>query len=236
MFKRVLLGSTLLSLLLAVVPAEAQSGYRGAGGNNQLRARIGNFEPDGESEYWEDKFFDFTGSTESFEDVVVGIDFIHSLGPRFGVMLSGSGYETDTRQAYRDFEDFDGRDISHRTTFELATASIGLVWQFAGRNASIQPYVGAGGSYYDWTLEESGDFIDFDTRDLIVFTDTFFDDGTAFGSYFLAGLNIPLGDTISVFAEGRWESASDDLSDDFEGLGEIDLGGTQISAGLAWHF
>ena len=63
MLKRSLLVSTVLGLLLAAAPTFAQGGnYRPAGGDNQLRVRIGNFEPDGESEYWDSTFFDFTGS------------------------------------------------------------------------------------------------------------------------------------------------------------------------------
>ena len=99
----------------------------------------------------------------------------------------------------------------------------------------MRPYIGGGGGFYDWTLEESGDFIDFDGG-ATIFTDTFFTDGTAFGTYFLAGLDIPLGNTWSIFAEGRWDSADDDLTGDFEGLGEIDLAGRQVAAGFAWRF
>jgi hypothetical protein len=45
-----------------------------------------------------------------------------------------------------------------------------------------------------------------------------------------------LGDTFAFFAEGRWDSAEDELTDDFEGLGDIDLAGQQISAGVSWRF
>ena len=236
MLKNVGLGLLGLALLLSAVPAMAQGGnYRQAGGDNQFRFRVGTFEPDGESTYWEDSFFDFTGSPSSFEDSIGGLDFIRWVGPRLGVMLSGNGFETEAVQAYRDFEDQAGRDIRHVTRFEVASATFGLIYRFGGRDAAIRPYVGAGGGFYDWTLEESGDFIDFDAGG-VIFSDTFFTDGTAFGTYFLAGLELPLGDTWSVFAEGRWDSADDDLTDDFEGLGEIDLAGRQIAGGFAWRF
>jgi hypothetical protein len=215
----------------------AQGGnYRPAGGDNELRFRAGSFEPDGESEYWDSTFFDFTGSPSSFEDVIVGMDYIHWLGPRLGLIASANGFETDTVQAYRDFEDASGRDIRHTTSFEVSSGTVGLILRFAGRKAAIQPYIGGGGGFYDWTLEESGDFIDFGGPDLLIFSDTFLADGTTFGTFFLAGLNIPVGDSWSVFAEARWDSADDELTDDFSGLGDIDLAGRQLAAGLAFRF
>ena len=236
MLKKSLLGIVALTLVVAAAPVMAQGGsYRHAGGENQLRFRVGNFEPDAQSSYWNDTFFDFTGSPSSFEDTVGGIDFVRWVGPRLGVMLSGNGYSSEAVQAYRDFEDQAGRDIRHTTTFEVASATVGLIYRFGGRDAPLRPYVGAGGGFYDWSLEESGDVIDFAGGD-IIFSDTFLTDGTAFGTYFLAGLDIPLGETWSVFAEGRWDAAEDDLAGDFEGLGVIDLAGNQIAAGFAWRF
>ncbi len=236
MSKRHLFAIAVLSFLLAAGPALAQANYRRASNDNEVRFRVGQFEPDGNSAYWDDTFFDFTGSTTSFEDAIAGFDFIHRVGPRWGIQFSGSGYEADAVQAYRDFEDAAGFDIRHTTTLEISSGSVGLILLLTANSSPIQPYVGFGGGFYDWTLVESGDFIDFGSADLFIFSDTFAADGTAFGTYFQAGLNIPLGDTFSFFAEGRWDSVEDELSSDFEGLGDIDLGGRQISAGLGWRF
>ena len=40
----------------------------------------------------------------------------------------------------------------------------------------------------------------------------------------------------TVFAEGRWDRADDELGGDFEDLGTIDLSGRRVFGGLAWHF
>jgi opacity protein-like surface antigen len=236
MLKRILLGSLAFGLVVAAAPASAQGGnYRQATDSGpELRVRVGNFAPDGESEYWDETFFDFTGSPDTFEDVVLGLDFILPLGPRLGLIFSGNGYSTTAGQAYRDFEDASGSDIRHDTTLEVASGTVGLVYRFAGDRAVVQPYVGAGGGFYNWSLEESGDFIDFD--DLSIFSDTFFTDGTAFGTYALLGLNVPVSDNIAVFAEGRWDSADDELDGDFDGLGSIDLAGRQLAAGLSFRW
>jgi hypothetical protein len=236
MWKRILLGAAALSLLATVTPVSAQGGqYRQAdSGGSEVRVRLGNFEPDAESEYWDDTFFDFTGSPESFEDVVVGIDYIHPLGPRLGLIVSGNGYSTRVDQAYRDFEDAAGFDIRHDTSLDIASATVGLLYRFTGSRAVVQPYVGAGGGFYDWSLEEQGDFINF--NNLSIFSDHFVTDGTAFGTFFLLGLNVPITDSFAIFAEGRWDSADDELEDDFDDLGSIDLAGRQLAAGLSWRW
>ncbi len=223
------------ALTVSAAPATAQGSYRTYGGDSEFRFRVGTFEPDGESEYWDDTFFDFTGSTESFEDTIAGVDYVHRLGRRVGVMASINAFEADARQAYRDFVDADGRDIRHTTFFEVTSATLGLLFHLTGPEATLQPYLGGGGGFYSWTLEESGDFIDFAGGNEI-FTDTFLAEGDAFGTYFVAGLSVPVGESFTLFAEGRWDSADDELADDFEGLGTLDLAGRQIAAGLSWRF
>ena len=46
---------------------------------------------------------------------------------------------------------------------------------------------------------------------------------------------VPLGDSFSLFAESRWTELDDDLSGDFEGLGNLDLGGNTIAFGAGWR-
>ena len=100
------------------------------------------------------------------------------------------------------------------------------------RNATISPYLGIGGGYYDWTLTEDGEFIDF--ADLSIFADRFVDSGDTFGWFWVAGVEVPLGANWRVFAEGRWTDMDDDLSGDFEGLGTLDLGGRTIAFGAGF--
>ena len=43
-------------------------------------------------------------------------------------------------------------------------------------------------------------------------------------------------DQFSVLTEARWQSADDELSDDFQGLGRLDLSGWDVRAGMTWRF
>ena len=228
----------LLGLLAAVAPAWGQSyGRRGAGvaeRDGAFRIRFGDFRPEGDSEYWDDKELDFTGTASDLENGLFGADYLFSLGRRTGLLFSGSVYEGDTTQSYRDFVDNFGDRIRHDTTLGIATATLGVVFQFAPE-AQISPYIGAGGGAYFWRLREEGDFIDFGPNPDEVFSATLESDGVAFGYYWLAGVEAPLTQRISLYAEGRWSRAEDELSGDFEGFGDIDLSGREYSVGLSWN-
>ena len=49
-------------------------------------------------------------------------------------------------------------------------------------------------------------------------------------------MEIPLSNGLSIFAEGRWLRADDELDEDFEDFGTLDLSGRDMRAGIAWRF
>lgn len=235
---RILWTLALLSLL-ATSPgwASSQGSSRGHWGETQAwRLQIGVLEPRGESTYWDDLSFDFTGNADNFDDALVGIEYTRFLGDRLGVVASASTFEGSSELSYRDFVDEFGNDIFHSTNLDMATFNIGLLFHLARRDSAIVPYVGAGGGLYAWRLEEFGDFIDFSLAAPEVFYDVFEDEGATLGYYLQAGLEVPVARSVSVFAEGRWQRADATLEGDFAGLGELDLSGRTLSAGLSWSF
>jgi opacity protein-like surface antigen len=102
-----------------------------------------------------------------------------------------------------------------------------------GRNATVQPYIGAGIAAINWHYSETGDFIDFDGN---IFRDSFKASGTEVGPVILGGIRFPVADAWLVGGEFRWHSAKGDTGGIDEGfLGEtIDLGGW--STNFALHF
>jgi opacity protein-like surface antigen len=235
---RVIIALTML--LLAALPALAQRGRHGGRRyyperEGAFRIHLGAFQPEGDSEYWNEKEEDFTGSVDDLENASFGIDYLLPLTNRLSLMFSGSVFEGDTTNAYRDFEDNFGDRIRHDTTLGIASGTIGPVLHLTGPDSAIQPYIGAGVGAFAWELEESGDFIDFDSPSQPIFSADLRSEGVTFGYYWLAGLEAPITPRLSIFAEGRWTRVEDDLSDDFEGFGKIDLGGREFAAGLSWN-
>jgi opacity protein-like surface antigen len=226
----------LLGLLVAAMPAWCQYHTRPVyEREGEFRLRVGAFRPEGDSEYWTDKQQDFTGDPSDLENAVGGIDYLLGLNNQLSLMFSGSYFEGDTTQSYRDFDDNFGDRIRHDTTLGIGSLTAGLLVHLTGPDAPVSPYLGGGGGAYFWRLEENGDFIDFN-RNNEIFNASLESTGTAFGYYLVAGLEAPISRNLSVFAEGRWTQAEDDLSEDFEGFGKLDLSGREVSAGLAWSF
>jgi hypothetical protein len=217
-------------LLLAAAPAAAA--------DQAFRLRLGLFTPDGGGEFFDELEQDFTGSADDLEDVVGGIDYQHRLGRgNLSMLISADLYEGQMDSSYRDFVDNFGDEIAHSTTLEVVQVTAGIKVDLAPEHAPVVPYVGVGGGVYNYRYEESGDFIDFSTPDDEVFSATLSTEGAVLGWYAMAGLEVPLGPYFSVFAEGRWDNAEeDDLGDDFDGLGTLDLSGRRIMGGLSWQF
>lgn len=234
--RALLLVALAASLVAVAAPAAAQGRHHRYGGDHQLRVWLGLFEPQADSAYWDENFDVFTGDQGDFEDVQFGVDYKLPLSERFGILFSGSIYESQADLDYRDFVDGFGDPIVHTTTFDVATATAALVLDLAPDGAAVVPYLGAGGGFYAWSLEESGDFIDFFPVDPEIFSATFDDDGAVLGWFALAGVEFPLGPQWSFFVEGRWHEVDDELSGDFDDLGDIDLGGRTLAGGFAWRF
>lgn len=241
-FRHTLRPAVVFVLLLTVaLPALAQYG-RGPSRANEFRFRFGLFEPDGDSEYWQFGEVNapgatvFTGDASDFEDLIGGIEYVRYMGPRLGFVLGLSGWEGQEDQAYLFFEDQFGGDIVHTTTVDVSALTAGFLFNLGNRNNRIVPYLGAGAGFYIWNLEEAGDFIDFGVFPLEIFTTRFEDDGEAFGWYWNAGVRIGITRNWSFLAEYRQHDADDSLSGDFEGFGDLDLSGTEMSGGFAWTF
>jgi opacity protein-like surface antigen len=219
-------------LLLAVTPAWAQQRRGFYERDGAFRIHLGDFQPEGDSEYWNDKELQFTGGADDLENASFGIDYLLPLNRNLSLQFAGTAYEGDTTQAYRGFVDNFGDRIRHDTTLGIASATVGVVVHPFGSDAPVSPYIGAGGGSYFWSLEEEGDFID---RNDDIFFAKLKDDGVAFGYYYLVGIEAPITRRVSIFGEGRWSQAEDDLSDDFEGFGKLDLSGRTFLVGLSWN-
>jgi opacity protein-like surface antigen len=223
---------TAVAFGLATVALPASAQHRD---DHEFRLRAGLFEPEGDSDYWDDNVEQYIEEVADYEGPAFGLDYRLGLGGRLGLLFSVDGTEAENTRAYRDFVDERGRDIVNTATLEVTSATVGLMVYLAPTHSPVQPYVGVGGGIYGYTLSEEGEFVDFSDDDAI-FDDFFETDGTTLGYYFLAGLDIPVGNQFSLFAEGRWHRAEDDLDGDFDGFGDLDLSSRSITGGVSFKF
>lgn len=229
------------ALVLVIAIASLWSVSAGAQGNWQpgdfgsWRFYLGTFDPNGDSQFWDDYFLDFTGSPSSFNDLVFGTDYLWCTSRSGGVLFGISFYEGKSTLAYRDWVDADGLDIGHTTTLGLSDLTAAYVLR-SGRS-SVRPYVGAGGGLLWWRFREEGYFIDFaDADNLPIFFADYRADGVTWELFALAGVDFRLSHRWSLFFEGRYRWSEDELNKDFVGFGTIDLSGAQLVGGFSYNF
>ena len=245
---RILLG--LVGLIVAVAPALAQPYppppppgpgpgpyYQRVGSGDrfgEFRLWVGGFQPEAHGDYWNDNFINFTGGRGDLRDAIFGGDFIYHFDRYNAMMFSLSYYSTSNDQAYRNFLDQNNNQIQHATDFSVGSGSLAYVLFPAGTHTPVIPYLGGGVGFYAWRLREAGDFIDFSNNDN-VFGAINSDSGTAFGYFFVAGLEVPVTRYMAFLVDGRYTVAHDTLGGDLAGLGRLDLSGGQVAGGLAFH-
>jgi hypothetical protein len=144
----------------------------------------------------------------------------------------GIGYYAKTRDSfYTDFEDLDGTDIEQSTRLRIVPVSVTVRAFPIGRTTPVQPYVGGGVNFYRWQYSEFGEFIDFSDNTLPIFEDTFTDDGSAVGATILGGVRVPIGRTLNIGGEVRWQGGSADLDPALNFAGDkLDLSGVTLAA------
>lgn len=211
-------------------PRSAEPGYAGME-RGEFRLKLGLFDPRGDSNFWDDNKDIFTGDVKDLQDALFGADVLWTINPNLSLMFEGEYFDGSTTQFYRDPS---LSDLGHESSLSLTPLKVGVVVYPVGRRAPVVPYLGAGGGLYWWRYREAGQFFNFDTSE--VTSQTYGADGVVAGYFLLAGLDIPVRPYWSFFVEGQWQQLHATLNGDFAGFGDLDLSGTELSAGFAWRF
>jgi opacity protein-like surface antigen len=233
-------GAVLLAALLAPQPASAQIVRVGTGGDTRqaIGFNLGYFWLKGEdSRDADDVLFrdldsllfeidDFNGATFGGEYLFAITDYLE-----FGAGIDY--YQRTVPSIYRSLVDIDGTEIEQDLKLRQMPISATVRFLPVGRNAAVQPYIGAGIGIINWKYTETGEFVDFNND---IFRDSFEASGSEVGPVILGGVRVPVSDIWMFGGEIRWHSAKGDTGGIDEGfLGDtIDLGG--LAAKFAIHF
>jgi outer membrane protein W len=226
----------LTAALAALASGASAQGNWQPGDFGALRFRVGLVEPAADSVYWDDVFTVFTGSASDFRDLGFGVDYLWRTSMNSGLVFGTDFYSGSATQAYRDYVDAQGWDISHTTSLDTWDLSLAYQYRFGRRPQAVVPYVGIGGGFLNWKLRESGYFIDFGDPDLPIVPGDYRASGWTWEALGLVGVDLPLSFRWSVFVEGRYRYSEDELGDDFAGFGTIDLSAYEVAIGFAWLF
>jgi opacity protein-like surface antigen len=179
-----------------------------------------------------------------FDAFLFGADGSFAVASRVDLVAGFEVSKASMSSEYRDFVDQNDLPILQdtRLTIVPVTLSVKLYLTPRGREVSryayvpskVRPYVGGGGGFVWYELEQVGDFVDF--VDLSIFTSGFHSSGWGWATQAFGGVEVGLTPRWFLSVEGRYLWSEADLGDDFVSFEPIDLSGARIGAGIGFSF
>ena len=201
--------------------------------------------------------FDFvqrhlTVDRKDFNAPAIGVDVEVAATPRVGAVIGFDFARASKNSEYRDF--VDNQRLAIAQTTRLTELNIGGSVKLAvtprGREissrawipAAVTPYVGAGGGILKYEFLQYGDFIDVNTANMEIFTDTLRSSGWTPSVHAFGGVDVKVWRRMYISGEARylWSNAtpsggSDGRRRDFD-FDSIDLTGLKATAGIHYMF
>ena len=104
----------------------------------------------------------------------------------------------------------DDTEIEQDLKLRIVPFTATLKFVPTGRDARFQPYIGAGIAALLWSYSETGEFVDPVTTD--IFRDSFTADGTEVAPVIFGGLRAPIGASMMLGGEVRYQKADAELA------------------------
>jgi hypothetical protein len=253
-----------LIIALAALVAFASLGHA-----NIISFKVGYYIPGLNSDFWSNELANMNFSKSNFQGASFAFDYEIFLSRELSLVIGVDTY-TKTRTAfYRDYVgiQFSDGDFAfpakyyngdytpaHALSLSVTPIQFSLKVAPLGRRAKVIPYFGAGLAFYIWSVRMSGDLVDFSdpwTYTSGNYVDTIYPIYTVdamdrnngritLGAQGFAGVQIPIGNRLTVDFEGKYSYAKGKLGIDpnsgFTGFGPLDLGGVTLSLGLNYWF
>jgi hypothetical protein len=186
---------------------------------------------------------------KDFDAPAIGADVEVALSPRTSV-VGGFDFSQATKDSeYRRF--VDNQQLPIAQTTRLRELNFSGIVKFAltprGREissrawipAALTPYAGAGAGLMRYQFVQFGDFIDVNTVNLEIFTDTLRADGWTPTAHVFGGVDVKIWRRMYLSGEARYLWSSTTASDaDFrdDTLDAIDLAGLKTTIGIHYMF
>ncbi len=178
-----------------------------------------------------------------FDASAWGVEVAARAAKRLDVVLGFRFSRSDVRSEMRDWVDLDNLPIEQTTTFTRIPVTVSTrfylrdrgraISQFAWIPAKWAPFVGAGAGIIWYRFEQTGDFVDIATLDILNFT--LESNGWARTAHAFAGVDISISPRFLWTLEGRYALGRDrtGLSFDYDNL---NLSGFQATIGVSARF
>jgi opacity protein-like surface antigen len=239
MWRVISTGMVLLGLLAAATPAQAQ--------DQGFSVSLGYFAPRGEDSRVSgdvlnaNRCFDtaflcepLLFEVDDFGGLTIGGEYLIGIGKYVEAGVGAGFYQQTVPAIYEFVTRPDDTEIEQDLKLRIVPLTATLKFVPTGRDASFQPYIGAGIAALFWSYSETGEFVDAVTSE--IFRDSFTADGTEVAPVIFGGLRAPVSASMMLGGEVRYQKADAELPvDDFLG-DRLDLGGLTFQANLTWRF
>ncbi len=225
-----------LSLLLFLPPA-----LTAAEDGRAVQLRLGQFEPDGQSLWHEIADSVYSGNAEDLRGSAVGLDLRYPVLRWLSFFSSITDFSGDTTRGSLPGPEPDPGSSTHRWSLDTTSVTAGVILD-PWRGRTVSPYAGAGAGVLSWEMSNTGALLILDDTGLpnLVFEGDYRTKNDTTVSYVQAGVDVRVSDRWSLFGEARWTQAEDTARIPISCLcieeADLDLGGQELSAGLALHF
>ena len=183
---------------------------------------------------------------KDFNAPAIGVDVEVAVAPRASAVFGFDFARASKNSEYRDFVDNQRLPIAQTTRLSELNLSAGIKVPLTPRGREISrhafipaaatPYVGAGAGLLKYEFLQFGDFIDPDSANLDIYTDTFRSSGWTPSAHIFGGVDVRVHKRLYVSGEGRylWSSGTPEFG--FINSDEIDLAGFKVTAGVHYMF
>ena len=183
-----------------------------------------------------------------FDAEGIGLDLGFTLTPRLDVHAGFDYVRTTALSESRHFIGEDGLPFEQQTALSQASLTASLSFALAPRGraigqyvwipAAVVPYVGAGGGFLRYALDQYGEFVD----EITLFSfeippeQSWQSNGWTPTAHLFGGVDIRLTQRLFLTAEARYVLAVAEPSLDFADFESIDLSGLRIATGIRFTF
>ncbi|HUP41439.1 MAG TPA: hypothetical protein VM115_15045 [Vicinamibacterales bacterium] len=178
----------------------------------------------------------------------IGVDVEIAMTPRASIVTGFDFSQASKESEYRDFVDNQRLPIAQTTRLRELNLSGSFKFALTPRGREISsrawipamatPYVGAGGGLLRYEFLQFGDFIDIDTANLDIFTDTLRSNGWTPSAHVFGGVDVKIWRRMYLSGEARylWSNATADADFRDDAIDALDLAGLKATVGLHYMF
>ena len=234
------------ALVALAAPLQAQSaghGYLFGAPDVRFAIRGGYAYATAGSDVFEDATRFLTLEKSDFSGPSLGGEIALAITPRFDLSFNADYSAAVSESEDREYYDNNQLPIVQTTSFRRVPLTANAILALRPRGRSIGslawiptrvvPWIGAGGGAMWYRFQQEGDFVDYQTLNVI--TRTVESSGWAPALQALGGVDVTLSPRIGFTADVRGTWARAELSRDFSGFEKIDLSGVTGALGFTFR-